>query len=714
MKKLLYAILFSVFSILLIQPVSATHIMGGEITYTHISGDSFEIHLNLYRDCTGASLGTSEPLTISSPGCLNTTVTAVLLPGSGQDITPMCGSVLSPCVDPNSQVPVGVEYHSYSTIAVIPCDTFRISWESCCRNSDITSGPNDKSFAIYVDHHSAGAAVIGPNSSPIFNAPAAIYGYAGLPATFDFSATDPDGDSLVYEIGQPEGPMDSVLYFIPGLYPLASPVHLDSVTGILTAHPQIMQISVIRIDVHEYRETTNGWQHIGSTFRDIQVIITIYNNHPPHISGIEGTSIDAWYAAAGDSISFTIATTDSTPYDTTHLTALALPPGSQFLPWQTTPNDTATFTWQTDSTHLRSRPYVLVMKARDTRCPLNGVTFKAIKIFVTNPDTSEIWPGDANNDLVANHYDILPIGVGHGTSGPQRPNASTNWVGQSGPSWPNAFTGGLNYKFADCDGDGTIDTADVSVVNQNFGLTHNRYNPYARQPANADLRVAITEDSLRPGDVVNAQVLFGDSSNLFTAYGVAFSLIIDPAVIDASSMDLTFQSNWLVPQGIDFTHQDGNGNLHAANVGIDRTNKTGGGIIANLTFQIRSDAQVLPGTLLPLAFADVRAIDVGQSAITIVSGVDEVPLADVIGGIDDPSIEYSVVPNPAKDVVEVRSSVPFDGIELMNALGQRMWVPVSLIGNRATLNTTSLDAGVYHLTVIVDGQQQTTSLVIQR
>ena len=37
-------------NLFLVQEVQASHIVGGDLTYKHISGDSFELNLRIYRD----------------------------------------------------------------------------------------------------------------------------------------------------------------------------------------------------------------------------------------------------------------------------------------------------------------------------------------------------------------------------------------------------------------------------------------------------------------------------------------------------------------------------------------------------------------------------------------------------------------------------------------------------------------------------------------
>ena len=52
----------------------------------------------------------------------------------------------------------------------------------------------------------------------------------------------------------------------------------------------------------------------------------------------------------------------------------------------------------------------------------------------------QVWPGDTNNDGIANHFDLLPLGIGIDSSGPLRPNASLDWIGQEAPGWSSGYS----------------------------------------------------------------------------------------------------------------------------------------------------------------------------------------------------------------------------------------------------------------------------------
>ena len=82
--------------------------------------------------------------------------------------------------------------------------------------------------------------------------------------------------------------------------------------------------------------------------------------------------------------------------------------------------------------------------------------------------TDCVWPGDATGNSLANNYDVLNIGLGHGYSGLIRPDAHTNWIGQYAPNWGQATIQGVDYKHLDCNGDGLIDEQDLDAVIQNY------------------------------------------------------------------------------------------------------------------------------------------------------------------------------------------------------------------------------------------------------
>ena len=51
------------------QEASASHQVGGDLTYTCLGNNQYEITLTLYRDCSGISMPTTEFIDLSSISC---------------------------------------------------------------------------------------------------------------------------------------------------------------------------------------------------------------------------------------------------------------------------------------------------------------------------------------------------------------------------------------------------------------------------------------------------------------------------------------------------------------------------------------------------------------------------------------------------------------------------------------------------------------------
>ena len=89
-----------------------------------------------------------------------------------------------------------------------------------------------------------------------------------------------------------------------------------------------------------------------------------------------------------------------------------------------------------------------------------------------------MFPGDTNNDGIANYYDILPIGLAYDSLGPPRELPSFNWEAQEFFPWGKILPfSGVEYGFIDCDGNGIIDSLDVEAIALNYDSMQMEANP---------------------------------------------------------------------------------------------------------------------------------------------------------------------------------------------------------------------------------------------
>lgn len=258
----------------------AAHIIGGELFYDHLGGDQYQITLRLYRDCagTGAAFDIFGNITIFDGNGAFLQVVQVPYPGS--TFIPVV--LEDPCLNfpPN----LCIETTSYITTVTLTGSTtgYQLSYQRCCRQPGIVNLLNAVDAGLTCTTRIP-PQPDGINGSPRFTGlpPVALCMDQGL--VFDHSATDPDGDSLVYALATPyNGASQLTPYPTQSDPPPYLPVvwntgysetyqidsepamAINAATGLLTAHPTALGNYAIGIGVKEYR---NGVL-LSETIRD--------------------------------------------------------------------------------------------------------------------------------------------------------------------------------------------------------------------------------------------------------------------------------------------------------------------------------------------------------------------------------------------------------------------------------------------------------------
>lgn len=187
---------------------------------------------------------------------------------------------------------------------------------------------------------------------------------------------------------------------------------------------------------------------------------------------------------------------------------------------------------------------------------------------------AQVYPGDFNNDGIANETDCLYWGLAHGNSGPVRPNASTTWVGQDCPDWTQDVQG-INGKHQDGNGDSTVTDTDKQVLLDNFGETHS-----FTQPAYVASSTIYRLEELPPsGGNPRYELYVEDPSGVpVTAHGVAFTFQSDDIDINNVTMDVTNSS--LQPYDTLTVYDTDQNKFHIALTRNDGDNRTLSGAVA--------------------------------------------------------------------------------------------------------------------------------------
>jgi len=281
--------------IFLVQDLRGTHIIGGEINYRCLGDSTYEVSLVIYRDCFYGVPYFDNPASIGFFDSDNELIREV--GNNGQLLMFVRNDdTLSPILDDKCFViPPDVCVHTttYIDTIVLPFRQggYFLSYQRCCRNETIVNivdpDGSGASFTARINEN----ALIGCNNSAVFNDWPPIYICANTPIDFDHSATDIDGDSLVYKLCEPltgvfpnrpaprppnNPPYDPVVWNEPQFsfdnkLGGSDPLKIDPHTGLITGTPTIIGQFVVGVCVEEYRDG----ELISTTNRDFQYNVGI-------------------------------------------------------------------------------------------------------------------------------------------------------------------------------------------------------------------------------------------------------------------------------------------------------------------------------------------------------------------------------------------------------------------------------------------------------
>jgi len=276
------------------KDVLATHIVGGELVYRCLGNFTFEIKLKVYRDCYNGIPLFDDPARLNVFDVNGNRINEILLSRPPWDTLPI--NLVDPCfVIPPDVCVEGITYIDTIDLPYID-GGYYLSYSRCCRNYTILNiEPEPKqgaTYSCYIPMRNNQTEC--DNSNPYFNNFPPIGICANKPLIFDHSATDPDGDSLVYEVcipfhgGTEFDPMDDDRAFNPAFPEIVwrppynendmlggVPLRVDRRTGLLTAVPNRVGQFVVGICVKEYR---NG-QLLSIGRRDFQFNVVECQRH---------------------------------------------------------------------------------------------------------------------------------------------------------------------------------------------------------------------------------------------------------------------------------------------------------------------------------------------------------------------------------------------------------------------------------------------------
>lgn len=356
MKKLITLLSLVLFTS---YTAKASHAMGGEITVTVDSNNLAHFTLTIYRDAnTGTAVLSDSTIlvlnSISSPSAPNQTV---LLIRTILDTLP-------------SNYPI--ERHVYmGSIQLTSYGSYEASWSICCRNGAIANAtsPASSPLVLITEFTSYSGT---QSSTPMFlNVPVVSFPLDTL-WTYNPMPYHADGDSLYWSIDVPIANLGASNWGLPGYVPPTSnpngPFSMNSNTGLITWSPSQIGNYVASILVEEFRAGVK----IGEIRRDMQFSVfadtigmqfSVSNSFPvsngtPFANLVAGTSNKFIFQLSGGTSTLDLSATGE-PFELTQNNAT--------FQVQSTTNNTVegTFSWTPSLSNIRSKPYVINVRATD-------------------------------------------------------------------------------------------------------------------------------------------------------------------------------------------------------------------------------------------------------------------------------------------------------------------------------------------------------------
>lgn len=429
MKKLL---LIAFFLPLFMSSVSASHILGGEITYTHISAKKYQVNVVVYRDCNEClldGLGGGEStkncnkpsleMKVSSDGvCTGDAIGLIPITRYKiRKILPTCSGTISKC-ESNSNYAFGIEAHYYRTTIDFSkynkynsCG-FELFLRATDRSSEISNvslGTNAKFYNFtyiypWVNH----------NSPQLNDNPQMLFVMNKTHTSNILKSNESDSISITSE-----APMESKsilstynmgyskakplqVHCNPGCTPdrralPTSGFYLDNKGNVVFTPNKRNDNALVVYQIEKWRTVSGKKIKLSTVRRDVQHIVIGGSNNSPSFAD----TIEDYYTCVGTKFCQDIEAYDAhtfssgvpMPADTVNFNWTTNLPSSaeiKTVAINQAPYFKLQICWEPDEDDYRVEPYYVQIELNDNSCPLNATASRIINIHTRQ--TPDIEP----------------------------------------------------------------------------------------------------------------------------------------------------------------------------------------------------------------------------------------------------------------------------------------------------------------------------------
>lgn len=351
-----------------------------------------------------------------------------------------------------------------------------------------------------------------------------------------------------------------------------------------------------------------------------------------------------------------------------------------------------------------------------------GCTSEA-EAIVTEAISECVFPGDANYDFVVNSYDHLTVCLAGGDTGPARQTQGINFTAHDADEWNEyVLSNTVDKKHLDCDGNGTIQWADLSAVDLNYNSMHDGTNAL-RVDGAPSVRL-VFQDQYNINEQNNTVVGYivvdnpETSEDIEALYGILFSIEYDNTFIEEGSLNINYIDDaWLgsslevAPLYKDFYDNE---QMDLAFTRGDQMSVSGSGVIATVSFIIEDNLIGYTNDYdIPLNVTNVYAHDHLAEEVMFNGESTEVHISIVSSNDNILPEEYiDIYPNPTsgKLVIDTRD-LKGESVSLYNALGQLV-LEENIQSQQTVLDLDNMSKGIYFLNVRAEEGIVNTKVIV--
>ena len=406
----LRSLLLSVVILLVSGSVYASHIVGVDLFYTWVSGNTYKVTLVVYGDCGPASSTAFGTLPTAVPHiCIkdgNTDISSIDLaiqpPSAGVEITPVCPADISltQCTNTSFTIP-GIKKFVYSGTYTVPYTS--ATWRFVYLGYMGASSGAGRAAAVtnivsgsVIEVEDTLNNTVYHNSSPVLNVVPTPFFCENNTDNYNPGAVDPDGDNLTFflvpgiDAGLSSSPSCttgvSVTYIAPytPTAPLAATTFsFDPATGQISFYPNALQRSLVVYNIEEHR----AGAFVGTSQREMTFLVLTCTNTAASgglVGATSGVIVDSTHfqiCQNSGTFSININPTEAISTNDITVTYSGLPAGATFsVTGNGTPTPHCTFSWT--STGVAAGSYTFYVTYTDNNCPLSGVQTLAYTITI--------------------------------------------------------------------------------------------------------------------------------------------------------------------------------------------------------------------------------------------------------------------------------------------------------------------------------------------